>query len=196
MSLRSHSLLEPRIVRHEAQRGCSICIARAVGYARVLRIGPGHRSALMTRAETSSPKRGNEFLLSVEPDKLGQRERERERERERRERKRESLCLSLSRLFFGGPSTEGRARVRRATGRREPRVWSAWSVKKGWPAQDSNLESPAPGADALSSCARPSLVKLHEISGCATLHLTSTSPMERGSLCLRLSVFFLRTTHR
>jgi hypothetical protein len=54
----------------------------------------------MTRAETSSPKRGNEFLLSVEPDKLGQRERERERERERRERKRESLCLSLSGLFF------------------------------------------------------------------------------------------------
>ena len=54
----------------------------------------------MTRAETSSPERGNEFLLSVEPDKLGQRERERERERERRERKRESLCLSLSGLFF------------------------------------------------------------------------------------------------
>ena len=40
----------------------------------------------MTRAETSSPKRGNEFLLSVEPDKLGQREREREREREKREK--------------------------------------------------------------------------------------------------------------
>jgi hypothetical protein len=131
MSLRSHSLLEPRIVRHETQRGCSVCIARAVRYARVLRIGPGHRSALMTRAETSSPKRGNEFLLSVEPDKLGQRERERERERERRERKRESLCLSLSGLFFRGPPTEGRARVRRATGRREPRVWSAWRCKKG-----------------------------------------------------------------
>ncbi len=129
MSLRSHSLLEPRIVRHETQRGCSVCIARAVRYARVLRIGPGHRSALMTRAETSSPKRGNEFLLSVEPDKLGQRERE--RERERRERKRESLCLSLSGLFFRGPPTEGRARVRRATGRREPRVWSAWRCKKG-----------------------------------------------------------------
>ena len=131
MSLRSHSLLEPRIVRHETQRGCSVCIARAVRYARVLRIGPGHRSALMTRAETSSPKRGNEFLLSVEPDKLGQRERERERERERRERKRESLCLSLSGLFFRGPPTEGRARVRRATGRREPIVWSAWRCKKG-----------------------------------------------------------------
>jgi hypothetical protein len=57
----------------------------------------------MTRAETSSPERGNEFLLSVEPDKLGQRERgrERETEREREEREeRESLCLSLSGLFF------------------------------------------------------------------------------------------------
>ena len=129
MSLQSHSLLEPRIVRHETQRGCCFCIPRAMRYARVLRIGPGHRSALMTRAETSSPKRGNEFLLSVEPDKLGQRERE--RERERRERKRESLCLSLSGLFFRGPPTEGRARVRRATGRREPRVWSAWRCKKG-----------------------------------------------------------------
>jgi hypothetical protein len=132
MSLRSHSLLEPRIVRHETQRGCSVCIARAVRYARVLRIGPGHRSALMTRAETSSPKRGNEFLLSVEPDKLGQRERERERERERRERKRERACVSVCPgFFFRGPPTEGRARVRRATGRREPRVWSAWRCKKG-----------------------------------------------------------------
>ena len=136
MSLRSHSLLEPRIVRHGTQRGCSVCIARAVRYARVLRIGPGHRSALMTRAETSSPKRGNEFLLSVEPDKLGQRERgrkrerERERERERKERKRESQCLSLSGLFFRGPPTDGRARVRRATGRREPKAWSAWRCKK------------------------------------------------------------------
>jgi hypothetical protein len=96
MSLRSHSLLEPRIVRHETQRGCSVCIARAVRYARVLRIGPGHRSALMTRAETSSPKRGNEFLLSVEPDKLGQKEREREREREGEEREREREPVSQS----------------------------------------------------------------------------------------------------
>jgi hypothetical protein len=133
MSLRSHSLLEPRIVRHEIQRGCSMCIARAVGYARVLRIGPGHRSALMTRAETSSPKRGNDFLLSVEPDKLGQRERKRERERERRERtrEREPVSQSVRAFFFRGPHTEGRARVRRATGRREPRVWSAWRCKKG-----------------------------------------------------------------
>jgi hypothetical protein len=125
MSLRSRSLLAPRTVRHETQRGCSVCIARAVRYAHVLWIGPGHRGALMTRAETSSPERGNEFLLSVEPDRLGQRERKRERE----ERERESLCLSLSRLFFRGPPTEGRARVRRASGRREPRVRSAWRCK-------------------------------------------------------------------
>jgi hypothetical protein len=136
MSLRSHSLLEPRIVRHETQRGCSVRIARAVKYARVLRIGPGHRSALMTRAETSSPKRGNEFLFSVEPDKLGQREREseteRERERERRERERQRACVSVCPgFFFRGPPTEGRARLRRATGRREPRVWRAWRCKKG-----------------------------------------------------------------
>jgi hypothetical protein len=52
----------------------------------------------MTRAETSSPKRGNEFLLSVEPDKLGQREREREREREERERER--ACVSVCPGFF------------------------------------------------------------------------------------------------
>ena len=85
----------------------------------------------MTRAETSYPKRGNEFLLSVEPDKLGQRERERkrerERERERRERKRERACVSVCPgFFFRGPPTEGRARVRRATGRREPGVRGAW----------------------------------------------------------------------
>jgi hypothetical protein len=53
----------------------------------------------MTRAETSSPKRGNEFLLSVEPDKLGQREREREREREKREKEREPVSQSV-RAFF------------------------------------------------------------------------------------------------
>jgi hypothetical protein len=53
----------------------------------------------MTRAETCSLKRGNEFLLSVEPNKLGQKEREREREREKRAKERESLCLSLS-VFF------------------------------------------------------------------------------------------------
>ena len=67
----------------------------------MLRIGPGHRGALMTRAETSPPEQENEFLPSVEPDRLGQREkREIERERKReRERERESLCLSLSQLF-------------------------------------------------------------------------------------------------
>ena len=49
----------------------------------------------MTSAETSSPERGNEFLLSVKPDKLGQREREieRERERAREERERERACV-------------------------------------------------------------------------------------------------------
>ena len=72
----------------------------------MLRIGPGHRGALMTRAETSPPEQENEFLPSVEPDRLGQREREREREREKeRERERESLFLSLSQLFFRGPPT-------------------------------------------------------------------------------------------
>jgi hypothetical protein len=58
----------------------------------------------MTRAETSSPERGNEFFLSVEPDKLGQRERERkrerEREREREERERERACVSVCPGFF------------------------------------------------------------------------------------------------
>jgi hypothetical protein len=63
----------------------------------VLWIGPGHRGALMTRAETSSPERGNEFLLSVEPDRLGQRERE--RERERREREREPVSQSVQAFF-------------------------------------------------------------------------------------------------
>jgi hypothetical protein len=54
----------------------------------------------MIRAETSSPERGNEFLLSVEPDKLGQREREREREREKeREKEREPVSQSV-RAFF------------------------------------------------------------------------------------------------
>jgi hypothetical protein len=65
----------------------------------LLRIGPGHRGALMTRAETSPPEQGNEFLLPVEPDRLGQRERERERERERkreRERERERELVSQS----------------------------------------------------------------------------------------------------
>jgi hypothetical protein len=37
-------------------------------------------------------------------------------------------------------------------------------VKKRGHAQDSNQESLAPGADALSSCARPSQVKLRDIS--------------------------------
>jgi hypothetical protein len=91
--------------------------ARAMRYARVLRIGRGHRGALVTKAETSPLEQGSEILLSVEPDRLGQRERERKREREKkkerdRERERERLCLSLSRFFFRGPPTEGRARVR------------------------------------------------------------------------------------
>ncbi len=165
MSLRSHSLLEPRIVRHETQRGCSVCIARAVRYARVLRIGPGHRSALMTRAETSSPKRGNEFLLSVEPDKLGQRERERERERERRERKRERACVSVCPGFFSVDHPQRAAREYGAPpGGGNQGCGVRGGVKTRRPAQDSNLESPAPGADALSSCARPSQVKLRDTS--------------------------------
>ena len=181
MSLRSHSLLEPRIVRHETQRGCSVCIARAVRYARVLRIGPGHRSALMTRAETSSPKRGNEFLLSVEPDKLGQKEREREREREREKREKEREPVSQSvRAFFSVDHPQRAAREYGAPpGGGNQGCGVRGGVKTEWPAQDSNLESPAPGADALSSCARPNQVKLHEISGCATLLLTSTSPIKR-----------------
>jgi hypothetical protein len=109
--------------------------ARAMKYARVLRIGREHRGALVTRAETSPLEQGNEILLSVEPDRLGQRERERTREREKKERERqrgrerERLCLSLSRFFFCGPPTEGRARVRRASGRREPRVRGAFKCK-------------------------------------------------------------------
>ena len=129
MPLRSRSLHETRIVRHETQRGCSVCIARAVRYARVLRIGPEHRGALMTRAETSSPERGNEFLLSVELDRLGQREREREREKIERERERERACVSVCPGFFLRTTTEGRARVRSASGRREPRVRGAWRCK-------------------------------------------------------------------
>ena len=78
--------------------------ARAMRYARVLRIGRGHRGALVTRTETSPLEQGNEILLSVEPDRLGQRERKRKREREKKreretERERERLCLSLSRFF-------------------------------------------------------------------------------------------------
>jgi hypothetical protein len=110
--------------------------ARAMRYARVLRIGRGHRGALVTRTETSPLEQGIEILFSVEPDRLGQRERERKRERERekkrereRQRERERLCLSLSRFFFCGPPTEGRARVRRASGRREPRVRGACRCK-------------------------------------------------------------------
>ena len=114
--------------------------ARAMRYARVLRIGRGHRGALVTRAETSPLEHGNEILLSVEPDRLGQRERERkkrerkrERERERdrereREREREAVSQSVP-VFFCGPPTEGRARVRRASGRREPRVRGACRCK-------------------------------------------------------------------
>jgi hypothetical protein len=193
MSLRSHSLLEPRIVRHGNQRGCSVRIARAVRYARVLRIGPGHRSALMTRAETSSPKRGNEILLSVEPDKLGQRERERERERERgkREKERERACVSVCPGFFSVIHPQRAAREYGAPpGGGNQGCGVRGCVKKRWPAQDSNLESPAPGADALSSCARPNQVKLHEISGCATLHLTSTSPIERDPVSQSVRFFF------
>jgi hypothetical protein len=111
--------------------------ARAIRYARVLRIGRGHRGALVTRAETSPLEQGNEILLSVEPDRLGQRERERkiesekkrERDREReREREREAVSQSVP-FFFCGPPTEGRARVRRASGRREPRVRGACKCK-------------------------------------------------------------------
>jgi hypothetical protein len=121
----------------------------------------------------------NSFSQSSQTSWGREREREREREERERERKRESLCLSLSGFFsvdhpqkaareYGAPPGGGNqgCGVRRG-------------VNKGWPAQDSNLESPAPGADALSSCARPSQLKLHEISGCATLHLISTSPIER-----------------
>ena len=109
--------------------------ARAMRYARVLRIGRGHRGALVTRAETSPLEQGNEILLSVEPDRLGQIERERKREREKkrerdRERERERGCVSVCPgFFFCGPPTEGRARVRRASGRREPRVRGACRCK-------------------------------------------------------------------
>ena len=107
--------------------------ARAMRYARVLRIGRGHRGALVTRAETSPLEQGNEILLSVEPDRLGQIERERKREREKkrerdREREREAVSQSVP-VFFRGPPTEGRARVRRASGRREPRVRGACRCK-------------------------------------------------------------------
>ena len=83
--------------------------ARAMRYARVLRIGRGHRGALVTRAETSPLEQGNEILLSVEPDRLGQRERERKRERERekkreresqREREREAVSQSVPFFFL------------------------------------------------------------------------------------------------
>ena len=79
--------------------------ARAMRYARVLRIGRGHRGALVTRAETSPLEQGNEILLSVEPDRLGQIERERKREREKkrerdRERERERGCVSVCPVFF------------------------------------------------------------------------------------------------
>jgi hypothetical protein len=76
----------------------------------VLRIGRGHRGALVTRAETSPLEQGNEILLSVEPDRLGQRERKRKIERERekkrererdreREREREAVSQSVP-VFF------------------------------------------------------------------------------------------------
>ena len=78
--------------------------ARAMRYARVLRIGRGHRGALVTKAETSPLEHGSEILLSVEPDRLGQRERERKREREKkrerdREREREAVSQSVP-VFF------------------------------------------------------------------------------------------------
>jgi hypothetical protein len=147
----------------------------------------------MTRAETSSHKRGNEFLLSVKPDKLGQREREREkeREREREERERERACVSVCPGFFSVDHSQRAAREYGAPpGGGNQGCGVRGGVKKGWPAQDSNLESPAPGADALSSCARPSHVKLHEISGCATLHLTSTSPIEREPVSQSVRLVF------
>jgi hypothetical protein len=85
--------------------------ARAMRYARVLRIGRGHRGALVTRAETSPLEQGNEILLSVEPDRLGQRERERKREREReREREKEKEAVSQSVPFFFLRTTHRRPR--------------------------------------------------------------------------------------
>jgi hypothetical protein len=91
--------------------------ARAMRYARVLRIGRGHRGALVTRAETSPLEQGNEILLSVEPDRLGQRERERKRERERekkrereRETEREREAVSQSVPFFFLRTTHRRPR--------------------------------------------------------------------------------------
>ncbi len=89
--------------------------ARAMRYARVLRIGRGHRGALVTRAETSPLEQGNEILLSVEPDRLGQRERERTREREKkrerdREGERERGCVSVCPGFFSADHPQKAAR--------------------------------------------------------------------------------------
>jgi hypothetical protein len=91
--------------------------ARAMRYARVLRIGRGHRGALVTRAETSPLEQGNEILLSVEPDRLEQRERERKGERERekererdREREREREAVSQSVPFFSADHPQKAAR--------------------------------------------------------------------------------------
>ena len=90
--------------------------ARAMRYARVLRIGRGHRGALVTRAETSPLEQGNEILLSVEPDRLGQIERERKREREKkrerdREREREREAVSQSApVFFSADHPQKAAR--------------------------------------------------------------------------------------
>jgi hypothetical protein len=106
------------------------------------------------------------------------REREREREREKREKEREPVSQSV-RVFYSVDHPQRAAREYGAPpGGGNQGCGVRGGVKKGWPAQDSNLESPAPGADALSSCARPSQVKLHEISGCATLDLISRSPIE------------------
>ena len=87
--------------------------ARAMRYARVLRVGRGHRGALVTKAETSPLEQGSEILLSVEPDRLGQRERERKREREKkreRDRERERGCVSVCPGFFSADHPQKAAR--------------------------------------------------------------------------------------
>jgi hypothetical protein len=71
----------------------------------------------VTRTETSPLEQGNEILLSVEPDRLGQKERERKRERERerkrereRETEREREAVSQSVPFFFLRTTHRRPR--------------------------------------------------------------------------------------
>jgi hypothetical protein len=91
----------------------------------------------MTRAETSSPERGNEFLLSVEPDKLGQRERgrERETEREREEREEREPVSQSVRAFFSVDHPQRAAREYGAPpGGGNQGCGVRGGVKKGWPA--------------------------------------------------------------